>query len=503
MKKTMLFALTVSLFATFAVSAKPAAETSAGSGPLVSGPIKGGEMGYPFGAYFGDIRNIGYVEEEYFLEGTAVRYAPVDELKPDGKWNIEPVSSAPYKTRILIRRPKDPAQFNGTVLVEWTNVSAGYDMAMCDPPGLYANGFAYAAVSAQPTGIDGFPSLPRGLKVWDKERYGSLTVSDDAVSFDIFTQAAYAIGPDRKTKSRGVDPMGGLEVKKLIAAGASQSGTRILAYTNGVQPLTNAFNALIPIICAGSASDFDSDLAHPDSAAGNTAHSRSIRTLVRDDLSVPVLALNSQTEALFYARQRQNDTDTFRSWEVAGAAHAGASRVGLLSRQKTDRDGMTNSLNVWSTVRVSEVGWIYVFDAAVLHVNNWISGGAPPPQAQPIQINGEGRDYVYDANGNVLGGVRLPELEVPTARYVVGPAYPLGGYTAPMTPARLKQLYPAHADYVAKITGAANAAKDAGFILPLRVEEYIKAADAAPIPEEAAVELRTQNRANPEGRTTR
>jgi hypothetical protein len=457
-------------------------------------------MGYPFGAYFGDIRSIGYIEEEYFLEGTAVRYAPVNELKNDGKWDIEPVNSAPYKTRILVRRPGDPEKFNGTVLVEWTNVSAGYENNMGDPPGLYVNGFAYVSVSAQPTGIDGFPSRPRGLKAWDKERYGSLNIPDEAVSYDVFTQAARAVGPNRRAESHGVDPMGGLAVKKLIASGASQSGTRILAYTNGVQPLSNAFDAIIPVICAGSASDFASDMAHPDSGTGDTSHSRSIRTIVREDLAIPVLQFNTQTEALFYSFQRQSETDKYRSWEIAGSSHM-PKRMSLISQQRTDRDGMSNSLNTWSVIRTSEVNWFYVFDAALLHVHKWINGGSPPPIFEPIKV--EGRDYAYDQYGNVQGGVRLPELEVPTARYVVGPSYPLGGYTLQFSPEELKALYPTHEDYVAKITAAANAAKDAGIILPGAADEYIKAAEVAPIPEPVKFEARTQTRANPEGRTSR
>jgi hypothetical protein len=214
MKKILCIAAVFSFCTALAVSAKPAADSPSpsGPGPLVTGPVRGGEMGYPFGAYFGDIRTIGYIEEEYFLEGTAVRYAPVNELKNDGKWDIEPVGSAPYKTRILVRRPKDPVKFNGTVLVEWTNVSAGYENNMGDPPGLYTNGFAYVSVSAQPTGIDGFPSRPRGLKAWDNERYGSLAIPDEAVSYDIFTQAARAVGPKRGAESHGVDKMGGLGV---------------------------------------------------------------------------------------------------------------------------------------------------------------------------------------------------------------------------------------------------------------------------------------------------
>jgi hypothetical protein len=494
MKKIMCLAAVFSFCAALAVSAKPAADSPppSGPGPLVTGPVKGGEMGYPFGAYFGDIRGIGYIEEEYFLEGTAVRYAPVNELKNDGKWDIEPVSSAPYKTRILVRRPRDPAKFNGTVLVEWTNVSFGFEYNLVDTRGLYTNGFAYVSVSAQPTGIDGFPSLPQGLNAWDNERYGSLNIPDEAVSFDIFTQAARAVGPNRRAESHGVDPMGGMAVKKLIATGASQSGTRILAYTNGVQPLSNAFDAIIPVICAGTASDFASGLAHPDSGSGNTGHSRSVSTWVREDLSIPVLQFNSQTEALYFANQRQPDTDKYRSWEIAGASHM-PNRMTGASRKIWERDGMIDPTRTfWDISRMNEVDWHNAFDAALLHVHRWINGGSPPPQMPPIQV--EGRDYAYDQYGNVQGGVRMPEMEVPIGRYVAGPIYPLIGYTVPFSPERLRQLYPTHEAYVAKITAAANAAKDAGIILPEAVDEYIQAANRAPVPEALPVEVKMDPR---------
>ena len=35
--------------------------------------------------------------------------------------------SAPYRTRIVVVRPQDPTQFNGTVVLEWLNVSSGFD----------------------------------------------------------------------------------------------------------------------------------------------------------------------------------------------------------------------------------------------------------------------------------------------------------------------------------------------------------------------------------------
>jgi hypothetical protein len=189
--------------------------------PIVTGPIHGGRHGWPFGAYYGDIRARGYVEEEYFVAGQAMRFAAVGALRQDGRWSVTPATPGPYKTRILVRRPMDPKAFNGTVIVEWTNVSEGYDLDFCVPLGLY-DGFAYVAVSAQRVGVDGYTTKPRGLIQWDAERYGSLSIPDDALSYDIYTQAARLVGPRRKVD--GVDPLGGLKVRKLIAVGALNPG---------------------------------------------------------------------------------------------------------------------------------------------------------------------------------------------------------------------------------------------------------------------------------------
>ena len=41
-----------------------------------------------------------------------------------------PDQTADYTNRAIVRRPADPAKFNGTVLVEWLNVSGGADLAV-------------------------------------------------------------------------------------------------------------------------------------------------------------------------------------------------------------------------------------------------------------------------------------------------------------------------------------------------------------------------------------
>lgn len=443
---------------------------------VITGPIRAGKRGWPFGAHFGDLGLKGYIEEEYFIEGTACHFSPAEDLGSDGRWRLEKADSLPYKTRFLVRRPADAAKFNGTVVVEWINVSGGYEVALADPEGIYDNGFAYVCASVQPTGIEGFASRREGLTWWDPERYGSLHIPDDGVPYDIFTQIARAVGPERDS---AVDPMGGLPVKRLIGTGASQSGIRIMAYLNGVQPLENAFHGFIPIVCSGYAADFEAALGHGDPGAGSTSHSRSIATLVRTDSRVPVLELNSQTEAQNYCKMRQPDSAIFRSWEVAGATHLSRPALEAI-RMKTIRDGVSPFMNLTALEPLNTVDWAPVLEAAIVQMARWLTGAGTPPQAPPIEMDGD--RYACDAHGNVKGGIRLPALEVPAAKYIAGPDYPLGGYTQPFMPDLCKTLYPSREDYIAGVERAAQAACEAGFVLPYRVQSYVEAARCAGIP---------------------
>ena len=97
---------------------------------VITGPITGGEHGWAFGGPLLDFAALGYSSEEYFLDGTASRYAPKEgtELDREGKWDVEPCESAPFKTRFVVYRPLDGTKFNGTVIVSWNNVSAGHDL---------------------------------------------------------------------------------------------------------------------------------------------------------------------------------------------------------------------------------------------------------------------------------------------------------------------------------------------------------------------------------------
>jgi Alpha/beta hydrolase domain len=87
--------------------------------------------GQAFGLTLLDLPSLGYTEQEYFVTGTANRYRMGD---PVGQNYKSPPTDAQvvdgghvYTTRFLVRRPTDPKKFNGTVLVEWMNVTLNQD----------------------------------------------------------------------------------------------------------------------------------------------------------------------------------------------------------------------------------------------------------------------------------------------------------------------------------------------------------------------------------------
>lgn len=469
---------------------------------VVTGPITGGKHGWPRLSYLGDISKIGYVEEEYFIEGEAATFHPQGEMTLDGKWTLRKEGGTPYKTRFLVQRPIDAKKFNGSVIIEWLNVSLGYETTMTHGTGTYENGFAIVYATVQNRGIHG---EGLGLAQWDPQRYGSLHIANDWISYDIFTQIAQAVGPNRDTKQ--VDPMGGLQVKRLIANGYSHSGCSIVSYANGIQPIEHTFDAYLPTVC-GLYTAFD-DASNQEmlnriqkgsspKASPEERKQIFIGSLIRDDLDVPVFYINTEYETKTVKFSAQPDTERVRVWSVAGSPH--------LSRGPryqdlyvSLRDGISQPEFIDRYVQVS---YIAVMDAALVHLNRWIDEKIAPPIFPQIESDETGR-VIRDEFGNAKGGIRLPELEVPIATYIsemgmtvqkpqtdMGINIPMpcyGGYQFDFSREKLAQLYKDHDEYVSKVTAAAQKAYKQGIILESRVKEYTEWAEAQPVPKQNVV----------------
>ncbi|MEX2327162.1 MAG: alpha/beta hydrolase domain-containing protein, partial [Pseudomonadales bacterium] len=379
----------------------------------VTGPVTGGKHGWPFAKSLQEVAKLGYVEEEYFLAGTAKRYTDVgDSLsRRDGHWQAEETGQAEFKTRFLVYRPKEPAKFNGTVILTWNNVTAGHDLFSAESLELFEGGFALVCLTTQKVGIEGLPPVPQGLAHWDPERYGTLSIPSDDYSFDVFTQAALAIGPNR---NREPDPLGGLDVQRVVALGASQSAGRLGTYINAIQPLTSALDGFILAIYFGRGTPLEvgDTVVNINAPAAGAPQNRLVgHNLIRDDLGIPIFVVNSELEAIACYSVRQDDTDTFRYWESAGTCHV--SQQIQKTRQALQERDQIRGRPPEPGINCIPMGLLY--DAVFYHLQRWMADGIAPPIQPRIEFAGDPAQVVRDQHGIAKGGIRLPQVEVPVA----------------------------------------------------------------------------------------
>ncbi len=382
-------------------------------------PATGGRGQAFIAAASGDLAAAGYEQSEFFISGTATAYQSASALSVDGNWNVEPATTAAYKTRAIVRRPTDPAKFNGNVIVEWLNVSGGLDAA---PDWTYTHvelireGYAWVGLSAQVVGIDGGPSMGLiagyTLKAADPGRYGSLVHPGDQYSYDMYTQTGAAAWFANDVM------LGGLQPERVISIGESQSAFRLTTYVNAVGPKTDIWDGYLIHSRGTSGAALNVDVKMP-------ADQR-----IRTDLKVPVLQFQAETDmlgrGLNFVGARQPDTDMIRTWEVAGTAHADAYNLGIGDTDNGDGAGDAALFQAMLTPPASIYGGLlscsvpinsgphtYVLRSALNSLDNWIRTGEAPESRPLLDINSGA--FVLDAKGIATGGIRTPQVDVPVA----------------------------------------------------------------------------------------
>ncbi|TQM78321.1 hypothetical protein FHX81_0583 [Saccharothrix saharensis] len=411
----------------------PASASPAAPVPRVVGPLPGTVPGdrladriedtHPFFSTPDDLAAAGYVEQEFHLFGTA------DGFAPDG---TEVATAVPYATRVIVRRPAHARDFTGTTLVEWQNVTAGYDLdALWNAESVTRAGHAWVGVSAQRVGVD-------QLKTWSPARYGALDVTGagrftaDELSYDVFTQAGRAID------SGAV--MGGLRTRTLLAVGASQSAGRMTVLYDRVLPQRRPVFDGYGFIVGPAPTRVGAE---------------------------PVFQVLSETDVR--TTQRPADTDRFRRWEVAGAAHSGYE--GQTYRAPlSERDLGGAPQYDCDRPPFSRIPLHHVTAASYDHLRRWVERGTPPPTARPLEFEADGVTKKRDALGLALGGIRLSQLAAPRALNTgdnSGETFcRLFGTHVPFDEATLTRLYPDRAAYVQRVVAADVAGVRAGYLLP-------------------------------------
>src|SRR5439155_19689557 len=115
--------------------------------------------------------------------------------------------------------------------------------------------------------------------------------------------------------------------------GGSQSAMRLVTYINAFHRDTGVFDAFLLSVWEGRA---------PRPEEGAIA--MGVRTSIRDDLSTPIVVVNSEFEATHLIGLPLIDTDHLRIWEVAGAPHGVARNH---DAPPDARGRVVNRLSIW------------------------------------------------------------------------------------------------------------------------------------------------------------
>ena len=364
-------------------------------------------------------------------------------------------TGAPYKTRIVIRKPKDNAKFNHLILAESMHPSGN--------PWV----FHFTQVYAMTTGVIGLEVLtttPAGLAAANQARYKDLVVPNGATN-DILAQVGALIKSDHKD-----NPLLGLAPRKMILAGSSASAAVAQNY---------ASNAHMALRLADMKPIYDGFL--PTSANGQVPA-----------IDVPTILVPTMREAFAGNGTMQPDNEQLRVYEFAGMAHIDSRVAGAYYPDPCKAPISRYPLGAEMAVALDKLF-------------TWVDKGVAPPHADRFYVDfnpdnksqldrDKGTMFALDEFGNVKGGIRNTYLDVPVKSYHVPdeaatPRIPnphrtiaanraagqdpevllcsLANFEVPLAKEQLKKLYKNSQDYAKRVAQRYDELVKQGWALPM------------------------------------
>ena len=425
----------------------------------------------------------GYVEEEYFMEGTANVY------ERDGDRAIVRYADAPYVNRLLVRRPADPAKASGRVVVEILNATSAKDidrMWVLTHELFLRNGDIWVGITSKPSSICAMQKLaperyaplhwtnpePRYLPQFLRERHefcGPIRAeSETGLFWDMLTDTAHAI-------RSGALPLGS-KINYVYLIGWSQSTIYMVQYLNyfayrdggkspfdgyfsggGVRSLAPALNQYAIPECAGE--------------YGTILHR----------VSEPYIAVQTESEnsALGNEVVRQPDSDDpnfkYRIYDVPGATHDCQQTMQDYYRDDPDQYALGIVLAYPAKDALpNNYPSMFAFHRGCDMMYRWAEQDEVPIRMPRIEV-GFNDQNVRDFDGNAIGGWRLPAIDVPVCMYYPFPdqlqpsVFSLYGARYPFPPEKLLARYGSLADLRAAVEQSAKQAVADGRLM---AEDY-------------------------------
>jgi Alpha/beta hydrolase domain len=466
--------------------------------PSVSAPIPVTSGSRPFLGAQAAMEAVSYVEEEYFLTGNASSYYWT------GKGHGVKVVAGPgkYVTRILVRRPREPARFGGNVEVTLLNASLNVDLggptdfARMVKQGDVWIGITTKAVTANalkkfdptrytpldwsnpapadqrcsnPTMIP--PYMAGGKEVIEAMAKAGIKNSwpeyEDGLVWDMLGQLGLLLKSERRSAI-----LPGFAKPHVFMTGMSQSAIYIRTFVAGFhnrfrtsdgKPVYEGYLAIV-----GPA------MIRINQCAQDIELEDAFQKLTPPD--VPFISISSEGEMWQARHTRQRDAFTRRggivSYEVAGASHMAADIPGKpmdslmfapvpdMMKAGAQLGGASGAPNLIPPgAKPNDLTWAPLVRGVYHNLTLWARNGVKPPRAPGITLDAK-LEIARDAYGNALGGLRMPYIDVPVAAHTGYLADGgMGGVTGakrPFTPEKLSALYPDQAAYAAKFAAATD-----------------------------------------------
>lgn len=429
-----------------------------------------------------NLADADYVEEEYYLSGLAPAISAEGHV----------VAQAPYITRFLIRKPKNTARFNGTVIIEpfsWFGErAAGWILTR---EYLLRRGYAFVGYTLNINGLADdpkFPPTPADPRQQRENirRYGGIVNFDFMRAFDYARYAPLSSYYDAKRFQRGGAPDPFVPQSQAI-------GAQLALALKSNLPDGPAIGLLIERVYVNSWAvtaqvwlDYLEQGRHqqwrmPDGRplidaymTGKLAYGEvagdPIRVPAHMPADAPFVTVYSQSETLHDAVEGiplpvDTDKPLLRYYEVMGTPHLREADLG------------TGEIELWPNQggRPDDPRCQFVYDepsqypfSAILDaMDRAVRLGVPMPRENRVRRTHKGvrRDA---RTGNIVGGVRPPWIQVPAAEYWTdfetgcGVVY---DSKRPYSARRLRALYGSYDNYARQFERAKRRSVAQGYLL--------------------------------------
>jgi hypothetical protein len=351
----------------------------------------------------------------------------------------------PYTTRVVVRQPADDGRFSGLVLAESMHSSGS------------AHAFEFTAAYVMDSGhaaVEILTTSPRQFVAFNAARYEPLKIEDGQQN-EIIAQVGALV-----KSTRG--PLGRLPVRKMVMSGTSMSSGTLINYLPAhmvyrTPEMQRIFDGFMP-----------------------TSTGATIR-----EIDVPLIEMPTMHEVETNVPRRQDSDEPgkqFRLYEISGVGHVDSrDNVRLLPNP------CTKPLSTFPLQAYMSVGLHHLF--------RWVDQGITPPRAERVLLDrntdNDGSAMALDKQGNPLGGIRNPYVDVPTAKYrpintAVDPVIKnpseyvaanglqgaqtmcrLSAYQEPFSAAQLRELHGSKREYLRKFEARLNELEQQGWSLPV------------------------------------